>query len=487
MNLAVLKNEEKQMNLIMFIFMDIIPVVAFVYVLLFNGGQTRDAFALSMIGCSLLIKLFEKALGKYAKYLYISILPVMSAATIVVGTPAVFGAMVEAYFLILFMAVPYYNLSVIKVCAASTLIANILAMILFPKAYFAMYTLSIWIFIWMVYALAIVVAVFIVVRAHALFSAVEKKETEEQSLLQNVKTAVGELQQSSTRIYDALHDFEQSTSGIAASTAEISTSANLQIDQVKGSLEIFNDLNDKIVNSEDRVVQTMENIKQLKEKNDEGINAIRELSKKFEENISSTKTASEGVTLLAQKSSSIVEIIESIGQIAKQTNLLALNAAIEAARAGEAGKGFAVVADEINSLSSESASATHKIDTILKDVISSVAEINKVIDNNTVIAMESNDKLEHTIEIFRNMLTSSEEVIAVTDLLRQELENIITIKDRLQQAMQSVEDISQESVQNTTDISASTEEQAAGVENILKYMEDVNSGISQLSSVLNDQ
>ena len=73
MNLAVLKNEEKQMNLIMFIFMDIIPVVAFVYVLLFNGGQTRDAFALSMIGCSLLIKLFEKALGKYAKYLYIII------------------------------------------------------------------------------------------------------------------------------------------------------------------------------------------------------------------------------------------------------------------------------------------------------------------------------------------------------------------------------------------------------------------------------
>ncbi len=62
MNLAVLKNEEKQMNLIMFIFMDIIPVVAFVYVLLFNGGQARDALSLSLIGGSLLLK-FCKYIG----------------------------------------------------------------------------------------------------------------------------------------------------------------------------------------------------------------------------------------------------------------------------------------------------------------------------------------------------------------------------------------------------------------------------------------
>lgn len=235
----------------------------------------------------------------------------------------------------------------------------------------------------------------------------------------------------------------------------------------------------------DRVVQTMENIRDLKSKNDDGIKAIEQLAKKFGENIESTKVASEGVTQLAHKSSSIGEIIESIGQIAKQTNLLALNAAIEAARAGEAGKGFAVVADEINSLSSESTSATQKIDTILKDVISSVAEINKVIDNNNVIAQESNEKLDDTVKIFETMLNSSEEVINVTSLLKDELENIVTIKERLLQAMQSVEEISQQSVQNTTDISASTAEQAAGIESILKFMEDVQNGIDQLSSVLN--
>ena len=124
MELTVLKNEEKRMNLILFLFLDIIPVVAFVYVLLFNGGQARDAVALVMVGCSLVVRLLEKALGKYAKYLYISIMTVIGAVTIVAGTPACFGAMVEAYFLILFLAVPYYDLSVIKVCAAVTVIAN---------------------------------------------------------------------------------------------------------------------------------------------------------------------------------------------------------------------------------------------------------------------------------------------------------------------------------------------------------------------------
>lgn len=98
---------------------------------------------------------------------------------------------------------------------------------------------------------------------------------------------------------------------------------------------------------------------------------------------------------------------------------------------------------------------------------------------------ESNDKLDDTVKIFETMLNSSEEVINVTSLLKEELENIIAIKERLLQAMQSVEDISQQSVQNTADISASTAEQAAGIERILKYMEDVQNGIDQLSAVLN--
>ena len=76
MELEVLKNEEKRMNIIMFLFLLVIPVVAFIYVLLFNGGGMKDAIALTMVVGSIITKILEKPLGKYAKYVYISILPV---------------------------------------------------------------------------------------------------------------------------------------------------------------------------------------------------------------------------------------------------------------------------------------------------------------------------------------------------------------------------------------------------------------------------
>ena len=484
MELEILKNEEKRMNMILFVFLDVIPIVAVVYVLLFNGGSSRDAVALAMVAASLLIKVFEKKLGAYAKYMYISVLPLFGALTLGVGTPGVFGAMVEAYFLVLFLAVPYYDLSVIKVCAAVTVGVNAIGLIIFRQAYLSMYTLPIWIFIIMVYVLAIAAAAFIVFRARSLFAAVEQKEGEAEELLENIRGAFEGLQESSQSIYDSLHTFEQSSSEIAASTEEISASVEQQIEQVEGSIQIFNDLDGRIGDSEARVLQTVENMKQLEEKNNEGIVSIGELSKKFSENIKATQVASEGMAELAQKSSSIGEIIDSISQIAKQTNLLALNAAIEAARAGEAGKGFAVVADEINALSGESSSATQKIDAILKDIIATIDDTNKVIDRNTVIVRESSDKLDDTVKIFDTMLKSSEQVIEETDKLQGELSGIVEIKERLLDAMTQVEKISQISVQGTTEISSSTQQQVTGVETILSSMAKVQAGIDRLANIL---
>ena len=240
MELEVLKNEEKLMNMILFLFDVCIPVVAFAYVMLFNGGTWPDAVVLIMSVLGLLIKVFEKPLGEYAKYLYVSVIPVIGAVTIVVGNDGVFGAMTNAYFLVTVLAVPYYNLNVIKVNAAMTVIVNAVAMIIFPGSFMKMHTVSIWIFILMVYVLLLAACAFIIIRARDLFKKVEVKENEVEHLLETVRTTFDNLQNSTGNIFDAISGVEELSQEIVASTEEIASSADMQIQVVSGSVEIFN-------------------------------------------------------------------------------------------------------------------------------------------------------------------------------------------------------------------------------------------------------
>lgn len=244
MELEVLKNEEKLMNRILFLFNAIIPVVAFTYVMLFNGGSWIDAIALSMSVISILVKIFEKPLGKYAKYFYISIIPVMGAVTIVVGNDGVFGAMTQAFFLVTVLAVPYYDLNLIKVSAIVTIVPSAIFMIIFPEAFTKMHTASIWVFIAMVYCLFLMACLFIAGRIRNLFSSIASKEKEVERLLDTVKVTFDNLQESSGSIFNSISGVEQLSQEIVSSTQEISASADLQIEEVNGSVEIFNELKD---------------------------------------------------------------------------------------------------------------------------------------------------------------------------------------------------------------------------------------------------
>ncbi|MBR1391324.1 MAG: chemotaxis protein [Lachnospiraceae bacterium] len=485
MDKDVLKQEEKRMNLIMFVVWTfMVPIAAMTFVMLFLGGTVRDLAVIVMVSFGILIKLFEKFLRGKAKYLYACLMPVGGIITMVVGNDGRYGAMTQAYFLATVMIIAYYDVSVIKVNAAVTIVGNLAAMIIFPEAYLKLHSLIVWIFILIVYMLEVITAYAIAGRTFSLFQNVEQDEEKVEDLLQNVREAFQGMQDSAANIHASLGGLEQSAEEIAKAAEGITGSADRQIGEVDGSIEIFNQLNDKILSSDRQVDQTVDTMNQLKEKNGQGIESIGRLSEALDENIKATRAAAEGMADLSQKSDLIAGIVDSIDQIAKQTNLLALNAAIEAARAGEAGKGFAVVAKEINSLSAESSEATQKINEILKDIIETVGTTQEKIDRNGEIVDASYAQLNDTVEIFQTMMKSSEEVISVTSLLKEELVGIVEIKEELFNAMNQLKTISGHFEDMTMGISASTQEQVSGVECILQAMEKVQDGIDHLAKIL---
>ncbi len=82
MELESIKNEEKFMNLIMFWTNIMIPLVAYAFVMLFLNGERKDAIVLIMVAAAVVTKICERWLGKYAKYIYGCIIPVVGAVTI---------------------------------------------------------------------------------------------------------------------------------------------------------------------------------------------------------------------------------------------------------------------------------------------------------------------------------------------------------------------------------------------------------------------
>ena len=484
MELQILKDEEKRMNIIMFLFVVVIPVVAFIYVLLFNGGSLKDSIVLLMTGASVLVRIFQKPLGKYAKYLYISIIPFFGVFTIVLGNPGVYGAIVEAYFLVLFLAVPYYDLSVIKVCTAVTIVSNVVGLILFPKAYLAMYTFSIWIFVWMVYILAMLVAVLIVTRARELFLTVEKKENEVGVILGKVSRITEQLGNASQSLVATSQSQSASTEELSAISENLLENNSAMLNKSEQSKENLVSLEESSENMEN-CMQDAERISKelvdISRSNEQALNHLITMSEEVKNSTNQTRAVTEK---LLRESDEIGETLNIINDIAESINLLALNASIEAARAGEAGKGFAVVAQEVGHLAESTKESLQNVNRVVMRVQNGTSDVSQYMNQNVEQLLIQNKVIVETVDGIRSMmemLKNSVDAIAQADRIR-EMQNQI-----IQETVSVNEDIAERIHQENADFSNITDMvqgNSSEILNLSEQVDHINHMIEELEKIL---
>lgn len=181
---------------------------------------------------------------------------------------------------------------------------------------------------------------------------------------------------------------------------------------------------------------------------------------------STVEETADSLTLLASRTTEIVNILKLVQDISDQTNLLALNAAIEAARAGEAGKGFAVVADEVKKLSEQT-----------KQSVSDISRIAAEIENDTTTTVSSiqqvKDRVNAGITISHDTKATFEEILAIIGQVQNQVNEITAVSDSIHSKMESVSEqslqmaaVSETTADNAVSVASASEEQLASMSEV---------------------
>ncbi|MEK4387098.1 HAMP domain-containing methyl-accepting chemotaxis protein [Solibacillus sp. FSL W7-1464] len=174
----------------------------------------------------------------------------------------------------------------------------------------------------------------------------------------------------------------------------------------------------------------------------------------------------DSLTLLASRTTEIVNILKLVQDISDQTNLLALNAAIEAARAGEAGKGFAVVADEVKKLSEQT-----------KQSVSDISRIAGEIENDTTTTVSSiqqvKERVNAGITISHDTKATFDEILAIIGQVQDQVNEITAVSDSIHSKMESVSEqslemaaVSETTADNAVSVASASEQQLASMSEV---------------------
>lgn len=293
-----------------------------------------------------------------------------------------------------------------------------------------------------------------------------------------------EVFQYSKEMAVATDETVQSIEAVSVAIEELAKGATSQVQDAQSGASELGNLAQEISTAVNSSKQLKQYSNETQLVNADGIKSMKELTEKFKESNKSNEEVVENISVLANKSNSIGEIISTIQAVAEQTNLLALNAAIEAARAGEAGKGFAVVAEEVRKLAEKTAEATNEITHMIGEIQGEINKVTLNINKGANINKEANLSMEQSQKSFNGIEKAITNMITQIDTLGSNINNVDKNKDRVLQSIEGMSAISEQSAASTEEISASMQEQTSAMEEISNAAENLEKIVAKLDEIV---
>jgi len=200
---GILNIEEERVNFIAFVLGELASIGAFIVVVGFMEGSVRDAvvLVLSLIGC--LIRGLEKhvkGFKKYAKYAYMT-MPFWITWVLVISNDGKFAGVTQAYFMWLILSIAYYEVSLVLLCAATTIISTLGAIFLFPEAMLLLDNFTMWFYIFTIYLMAIVLAAITAKRMRVLI-----EQTREMKMYEDELSYLEQLEEKEEKHSEFIHN-----------------------------------------------------------------------------------------------------------------------------------------------------------------------------------------------------------------------------------------------------------------------------------------